>query len=86
MPTVHLAAGEVVIRSHVNDIVGLLLPEHYWKEKDKQSSNGPTVLNDATPNSHSDLGTRPIPPSQMLGPSYALYSLIRNGKSWGTLP
>ncbi|KAN0085751.1 hypothetical protein V8E55_006885 [Tylopilus felleus] len=59
-----MAVGQEVIRSRVNEIVGFLLPEHHWKEVEEQS--------------HSNLEIRPIPPSRMLGPSYALYSLSRN--------
>jgi len=64
------AAGEEAIRSHIDEVLGMLLPEFHWKDEN------PTVPRDNfAPN------PRPVPPSRMLGPSYALYLLARNGKS-----
>lgn len=85
-PTIYLATGQEVIRLCVDEIIGLLLPEYYWKEDEGQvtpldSSEDRPVSNLNAPNSRSNLETQPVPPAQMLGPSYALYALSRNGKS-----
>ncbi|KAI9566401.1 hypothetical protein HD554DRAFT_1192385 [Boletus coccyginus] len=61
------AAGEEAIRSHIDEVLGMLLPEYHWTD------DNPTVPKDnIVPN------PRPVPPSRMLGPSYALYLLSRN--------